>query len=63
VTARTLRKMNLKIKRNPHEILHYIELSFVFFSFSLLTVNNTIEFKPRLNYVYCEIPDRYALLI
>jgi hypothetical protein len=63
MTARTLRKMNLKVKRNPHETLHYIEPSFIFSFFSLLAVHNTMEPKPRSNYVYCEISDHCALLI
>jgi hypothetical protein len=63
MAARTLRKMSLKIKRNPHETLHYIEPSFIFSFLFLLAVYNIIELKPRSNYVYCEIPDHCVLLI
>ena len=55
--------MSLKVKRDPHEMLHYIEPSFVFSSLSLLAVDSTMELKPRSNYVYCEIPNHCALLI
>ena len=44
-------------------MLHYIEPFFIFFFLFLFTVDSIMEFKPRSNYVYCEIPDHCALLI